>query len=141
MEHPGFFERRGPFGLADVARHVGAEVPTGELATASVLDVRPLDLAGAGDLSFIDNRKYMDALASTRASTRSCDSTRSARSSEAFAFSLAAAVSSGPVLRSIRASWVRTTARGVRNWWLALPVKLRNPSSAVFRRPMNWLIA
>ena len=67
MEHPGFFERRGPFGLADVARHVGAEVPTGELATASVLDVRPLDLAGAGDLSFIDNRKYMDALASTRA--------------------------------------------------------------------------
>src|SRR6478609_1627892 len=67
MEHPGFFERRGPFSLADVARHIGVELPAGSDAAALVEDVRPLDLAGAADLTFIDNRKYVDALSKTRA--------------------------------------------------------------------------
>jgi UDP-3-O-[3-hydroxymyristoyl] glucosamine N-acyltransferase len=67
MEHPGFFERRGPFSLAEVARHVGSEVPADCDSSAQVCDVRPLDQAGPGDLTFIDNRKYVDALATTRA--------------------------------------------------------------------------
>lgn len=67
MEHPGFFERRGPFELAEVARHVGATLPAGTDGSARVHDVRPLDLAGPGDLTFIDNRKYVDALSTTRA--------------------------------------------------------------------------
>lgn len=67
MEHPGFFERRGPFELAEVAQHVGAEVSSPANPGAAIRDVRPLDLAGPSDLSFIDNRKYLDALARTRA--------------------------------------------------------------------------
>lgn len=67
MNHPGFFERRGPFSLAEVALHVGATLPDDCDANAIVEDVRPLDLAGPRDLSFIDNRKYLDALAATGA--------------------------------------------------------------------------
>ena len=67
MEHPGFFERRGPLSLSEVARHVGAEVEPGVADGAVVEDVKPLDLAGPKDLSFIDNRKYVDALSRTRA--------------------------------------------------------------------------
>jgi UDP-3-O-[3-hydroxymyristoyl] glucosamine N-acyltransferase len=67
MEHPGFFERKGPFALAEVARHVGAEVGTSGAEATLLKDVRPLDLAGGGDVTFIDNRKYLDALAGTRA--------------------------------------------------------------------------
>lgn len=68
MEHPGFFERHGPFPIADLAARLGAEVPDGLDATRLVADVRPLDQAGPGDLTFVDNRKYVDALSRTRAS-------------------------------------------------------------------------
>jgi len=67
MEHPGFFERRGPFEVGELARRIGGEVEKLTNPTALVHDVRPLDLAGRGDLTFIDNRKYVDALATTRA--------------------------------------------------------------------------
>ncbi|MEZ5818454.1 MAG: UDP-3-O-(3-hydroxymyristoyl)glucosamine N-acyltransferase [Hyphomicrobiaceae bacterium] len=67
MEHPGFFERRGPFAVGEVARKIGGESTALTDAAALVRDVRPLDLAGPGDLTFIDNRKYVDALAQTRA--------------------------------------------------------------------------
>ncbi len=67
MEHPGFFERHGPFALAEVAKRIGADASGLTAPMALVSDVRPLDLAGAGDLTFIDNRKYVDALATTRA--------------------------------------------------------------------------
>lgn len=67
MEHPGFFERRGPFRLADVVRHIGAELPVGSDADTLVHDVRPLDMAGPADLSFIENRKYVEALGRTHA--------------------------------------------------------------------------
>ncbi|MGE0701135.1 MAG: UDP-3-O-(3-hydroxymyristoyl)glucosamine N-acyltransferase, partial [Hyphomicrobiaceae bacterium] len=65
--HPGFFDRRGPFRLAEVARCIGAEPPSGGDVERLVSDVRPLELAGPGDLTFIDNRKYIDSRAGTRA--------------------------------------------------------------------------
>ncbi len=68
MQHPGFFDRRGPFSLGDVARLVGGELGPAADAAAAVRDVRPLDLALDGDLTFIDNRKYVEALGKTRAS-------------------------------------------------------------------------
>lgn len=67
MEHPGFFEHRGPFALAQVAQHCGSAPPPGADGNVLVHDVRPLDQAGPDDLTFIDNRKYLDALATTRA--------------------------------------------------------------------------
>ncbi len=74
MEHPGFFERAGPFDLEQVAEHLGAEIGRRNGADGSggqrgrrLVDVRPLDRAGPEDLSFFDNRKYLDQLRGTQA--------------------------------------------------------------------------
>jgi UDP-3-O-[3-hydroxymyristoyl] glucosamine N-acyltransferase len=67
MKHPGFFERQGPFAIGELAGRIGAEASALENPAARVLDVRPLDMAGPGDLTFVDNRKYVDALGKTRA--------------------------------------------------------------------------
>lgn len=68
MEHPGFFERAGPFSLRDVADATGSEIAAGTDPDVTIKDVRPLDGAGVGDLSFVDNPKYLPALAKTGAS-------------------------------------------------------------------------
>lgn len=67
MQHPGFFERRGPFTLADLAQRLDATLGENADDSARVYDVRPLDLAGPQDLSFVDNPKYVGALSTTRA--------------------------------------------------------------------------
>jgi len=67
MEHPGFFERRGPFEVGELTRRLGGDAGALPNGSAVVRDVRPLDLAGPDDLTFIDNRKYVGALAGTRA--------------------------------------------------------------------------
>jgi UDP-3-O-[3-hydroxymyristoyl] glucosamine N-acyltransferase len=68
MEHPGFFERAGPFSLRDVANATGAEIAGSADPGLSLKDVRPLDGASRGDLSFVDNPKYLPVLAETEAS-------------------------------------------------------------------------
>lgn len=67
MEHPGFFHRAGPFGLAEVARATEAQLPEGVDAATLISDVRPLSDAGAGHVSFLDNRKYLPQLQHTGA--------------------------------------------------------------------------
>jgi UDP-3-O-[3-hydroxymyristoyl] glucosamine N-acyltransferase len=76
MEHPGFYQRVGPFRLDDVAKATGAELPLGQdgpdgpvaIDPARLLyDVRPLAEATAHDLTFIDNRKYLSQLGGTQA--------------------------------------------------------------------------
>ena len=62
MQHPGFFERAGPFPLAEVASAVGAEPGPGADPALLLGDVKPLSDAGAGHLSFVDNRKYLAQL-------------------------------------------------------------------------------
>ena len=67
MEHPGFFERAGPFSLRAMAEAAGAS-PAGEVdLDAKIKDVRPLDAAGQGDLSFLDNPKYLPLFTQTGA--------------------------------------------------------------------------
>lgn len=67
MEHPGFFERAGPFSLRAMAEVAGAS-PAGEVdLDAKIKDVRPLDAAGQGDLSFLDNPKYLPLFTQTGA--------------------------------------------------------------------------
>jgi len=66
MEHPGFFHRAGPFSFADVARATGAEAAGGDASTM-LEDVRTLADAGARDITFFNNRKYVDDLKHTRA--------------------------------------------------------------------------
>jgi UDP-3-O-[3-hydroxymyristoyl] glucosamine N-acyltransferase len=68
MDHPGFFERAGPFTLAAIAHAVGATLAEGIDPQTMIADVRTLADAGAGHLSFLDNRKYLAQAAETRAS-------------------------------------------------------------------------
>jgi len=68
MEHPGFFERAGPFSLRAVADATGSEIKGSNDPNLELRDVRPLDVAAGGDLSFLDNPKYLPLLESTRAS-------------------------------------------------------------------------
>jgi UDP-3-O-[3-hydroxymyristoyl] glucosamine N-acyltransferase len=69
MEHPGFFERAGPFALDEVARTCQCEIADATANTQlQISDVLPLDLAATGHVAFLDNRKYLGQLANTRAS-------------------------------------------------------------------------
>ena len=68
MEHPGFFERAGPFSLRAVADATGSEITADANPDLEIKDVRPLDGAASGDLSFVDNPKYLPLLAKTAAS-------------------------------------------------------------------------
>lgn len=67
MEHPGFFDRAGPFPLSEVAKATGAEIAAGADPKRPISDVRPLHEAGPTDVTFLDNRKYAPQLAGTRA--------------------------------------------------------------------------
>ena len=67
MEHPGFYDRAGPFALAVVAKAVEAELPPGTDAGRLLEDVRPLSDAGPAHLSFLDNKKYLTQLSGSRA--------------------------------------------------------------------------
>ena len=46
MEHPGFFQREGPFALAAVAARIGADMPAQADPGRMLEDVRPLAEAG-----------------------------------------------------------------------------------------------
>jgi UDP-3-O-[3-hydroxymyristoyl] glucosamine N-acyltransferase len=68
MDHPGFFERAAPIALGALADQLGARLAQGGDAGVPIHDVRPLSDAGPGHLAFLDNRKYLAQLATTRAS-------------------------------------------------------------------------
>src|SRR5262245_55183031 len=67
MEHPGFFERAGPFPLRKVGEVAGAALSNGADPECAISDVKPLDAAARGHVSFLDNPKYLPLLAQTRA--------------------------------------------------------------------------
>ncbi|WP_119061226.1 UDP-3-O-(3-hydroxymyristoyl)glucosamine N-acyltransferase [Dichotomicrobium thermohalophilum] len=67
MTHRGFFRRAGPFSVAQIAERVGAELASGAEGDRQITDVRPISEAGAGDISFLDNRRYASELRSTSA--------------------------------------------------------------------------
>jgi UDP-3-O-[3-hydroxymyristoyl] glucosamine N-acyltransferase len=66
MEHPGFFDLAGPFTLDVVALATESKLAAGLDGTRLVSDVRPLGEAGPQHLSFLDNRKYLPQLATTK---------------------------------------------------------------------------
>jgi UDP-3-O-[3-hydroxymyristoyl] glucosamine N-acyltransferase len=67
MEHPGFFERSGPFSAGELAGRIGATLRPGDDGAQRLTDLRPLGEAGPAHLTFVDNRKYLEQLATTRA--------------------------------------------------------------------------
>jgi UDP-3-O-[3-hydroxymyristoyl] glucosamine N-acyltransferase len=68
MEHPGFFERAAPMPLGVLAEKLGGTLAAGADPQMPIRDVRPLSEARAGDLGFLDNRKYLSQLEATQAS-------------------------------------------------------------------------
>ena len=67
MEHPGFFKKAGSFSISEIAKHAEAEIAENVDPSLMISDVRPLDMARADDLSFLDNKKYLEQLETTRA--------------------------------------------------------------------------
>jgi UDP-3-O-[3-hydroxymyristoyl] glucosamine N-acyltransferase len=67
MQHPGFFERAGPFALREIAEKVGADLTRTEDGSRIIGNVQTLRGAGPDDLAFFDNRKYAGQLADTLA--------------------------------------------------------------------------
>lgn len=69
MEHPGFFERAGPFPLSEIITAGGAQLADGQTTDLDqmIRDIRPLSSAVSGHVSFLDNKKYLGDLAGTTA--------------------------------------------------------------------------
>jgi len=67
MADPRFFRVRGPFTLATLCGVCEATLADTTAAMTVVSDVAPLERAGASDLTFLDNRKYVAALATSKA--------------------------------------------------------------------------
>jgi len=67
MPDPVFFPRAAAIPLQEVAAIAGAALPPSADPGHSVTGVAPLETAGPGDLAYMDNAKYADALAETRA--------------------------------------------------------------------------
>lgn len=67
MADKRFFANSGPFPLGEIAERVGAHLNEGVDPSFMVEDIAPLDVAGPGDLSFLDNPKYIESFKATRA--------------------------------------------------------------------------
>jgi len=67
MADPRFFKVAGPFTVAEIARRIGAELGGASDARRTLRDVAPLETATEHDLSFLDNRRYVDQFRATRA--------------------------------------------------------------------------
>jgi UDP-3-O-[3-hydroxymyristoyl] glucosamine N-acyltransferase len=67
MEHPGFYDRAGPFPLERIAAEGGATLGDSARGGVDAGDIRPLNAAGPEDVAFIDNPRYLPDLAETKA--------------------------------------------------------------------------
>src|SRR5438477_11325103 len=67
MADPRFFTRAGPFALGRLAEVSGARLLQPEAAERLIVDVAPLETAGPDEITFLDNRKYLEAFAQSRA--------------------------------------------------------------------------
>jgi len=67
MPDPRFHQRAGALALARLAEITGAKLDAGADPAKMIDDVGPLDQAGSSVLSFLDNIKYKDQFAATKA--------------------------------------------------------------------------
>ncbi|MDA1098703.1 MAG: UDP-3-O-(3-hydroxymyristoyl)glucosamine N-acyltransferase [Proteobacteria bacterium] len=68
MADPRYFQRQGPFRLAELAAICQIELSDPAAADLAIVDVAALETAGPGQLSFLDNKTYMDAFSASLAS-------------------------------------------------------------------------
>jgi UDP-3-O-[3-hydroxymyristoyl] glucosamine N-acyltransferase len=64
---PNFFPPSRELTIGEIVKLTGAEPRAGAPLDRRIANIAPLDTAGVRDLSFLDNKKYLDALAGTRA--------------------------------------------------------------------------
>lgn len=67
MADPRFFTTAGPFTLAQLAEVAKARLAPGADGGKQVVDVASLDAAGSEHVSFLDNRRYLEAFAKSGA--------------------------------------------------------------------------
>ena len=67
MADPRFFTVAGPLSVTELATRTGASIAGAADAERLLRDVAPLDAAGPDHLTFLDNRKYLDAFRRTGA--------------------------------------------------------------------------
>lgn len=67
MADPRFFAVAGPFTVAEIAARIGAEIGGAAARDRVLRDVAPLEVATERELSFLDNRRYLEQFRSTRA--------------------------------------------------------------------------
>ncbi|MBB4302448.1 UDP-3-O-[3-hydroxymyristoyl] glucosamine N-acyltransferase [Rhodobium orientis] len=70
MNEPAFLTPPEPVALRDIAAWVGGRIARG--GEIMITGIAPLDLAGPGDLAFIENTRYIDQLGETKASACLC---------------------------------------------------------------------
>lgn len=68
-----FFDRAGPFTLAELATLAGAEIGGTGAPDLVVTDVAPLGAAGPDDISFLDNPKYGEQFSVSKAGACVCN--------------------------------------------------------------------
>ena len=67
MTDPRFYTVAGPFTLGELAKITGADIAEGVNSDARYSDVAPLSEAGPDDISFLDNKKYVNDFTKTKA--------------------------------------------------------------------------
>ncbi|MBT3991386.1 MAG: UDP-3-O-(3-hydroxymyristoyl)glucosamine N-acyltransferase [Rhodospirillaceae bacterium] len=67
MADPRFFEVAGPFSLEQLAEISGSKIGGNNQKTSEFSDIQPLSVAGANDVSFIDNRRYVGEFSVSKA--------------------------------------------------------------------------
>ena len=67
MADPRFFTAAGPFDLAAIAARVGGTLAAGHDGGRLFAGVAPLESAGPDQVSFLDNRRYLEAYGDSRA--------------------------------------------------------------------------
>src|SRR4029450_2121882 len=67
MTKPFFFDCASGLTIGDIASMTGAEHRPDIDVSYRIVTIAPLDLGGASDLAYIDNKRYAQALSSTNA--------------------------------------------------------------------------
>ena len=67
MADPRFLNRAGPFTLDALAALTGATLTDAGAGGRVISDVAPVETAGPDDVTFLDNRKYVEAFAVSQA--------------------------------------------------------------------------
>lgn len=84
MADPRFFVKAGPFTLARLAEIAQATIGRGD-PEAIFVDVKPLQNAGPGDVSFLENKLYVDAFTQSAAGASLVDAKYAVRAPQAMA--------------------------------------------------------